>query len=123
MERKTIVFVLANLIIVAGLFQPVVSVGGFTQEEVQEGLNSPKIKNLVSFGFQEIQKRDKSFGQIGLVPVKLLSYSTQVVGGLNHKFSLECEARNKKKYILQSIIYERSWQNFRQLSSHTLRAK
>eukprot|EP01017_Pseudomicrothorax_dubius_P013028 TRINITY_DN155_c0_g1_i1.p1 TRINITY_DN155_c0_g1~~TRINITY_DN155_c0_g1_i1.p1 ORF type:complete len:121 (+),score=38.62 TRINITY_DN155_c0_g1_i1:146-508(+) len=117
---KTIVFVIAALLVVGGLSFGGVRVGGYSEQEAKEGLNSPKLRELVLFGLKELRSRDNSIEAQELIPIKLVSYHTQVVAGINHKITLECEINNKSKYTVELVIYERPWENVRELTSYTL---
>ncbi len=47
---------------------------------------------------------------------KINSLATQVVAGVNYKFNIEVNVNNQVK-TCDVVVYERAWQNFRQVLS------
>jgi len=81
-------------------------IGGF---KAQDTTLTPELESLINFGMQSIQEQTQNaltFENSKIV--KVLSYYTQVVAGLNHKLSVQVSYGNSTK-ILMIVIWSQAW--------------
>eukprot|EP01017_Pseudomicrothorax_dubius_P006826 TRINITY_DN1201_c0_g1_i3.p1 TRINITY_DN1201_c0_g1~~TRINITY_DN1201_c0_g1_i3.p1 ORF type:complete len:132 (+),score=19.27 TRINITY_DN1201_c0_g1_i3:48-443(+) len=84
--------------------------GAYEKQDEKKAWKDPKVKKLIKFGLDEVQKRDNR--HLKLFAIKLISYEAQVVAGTNHRFLVDCRLPNSERmFHVTIVVYERSWEN------------
>ena len=98
--------------------------GGFTEQNLKEPVTLKRAQDLANFGLTKIaSQRGQATGNIKLqyAIINVSSFKTQVVAGTNNVIELEmqdalCKASCKSE-LCTVTVYERSWENFRNLTN------
>ncbi|TYI23699.1 hypothetical protein ES332_A06G182800v1 [Gossypium tomentosum] len=78
-------------------------------------IKDPHVMEIAEFAVDEYNKQSNS----SLILQKVVKGETQVVAGINYRLVLKAKNGSMaKKY--QAVVWEKSWLNFRNLTSFTL---
>lgn len=87
-------------------------VGGWTP---LANVGDPHVTEIAEFAVAEYNKQSKT----NLKLVKVVKGETQVVAGTNYRLALKATDGSATK-TYQAIVWEKTWQNFRKLTSFNL---
>ena len=89
------------------------SIGGYRPCEDPKG---PHVKEVAQWAVTEYNIKHRPEGHY-LYLVRVLKCESQLVGGTNWRLLLECKDENNCVEIYEVVVWEKGWENIRELIS------